>query len=280
MSDRSDYTDNTVIIADLTAADVIHVHFRRRPAEQQLADLKGVTGVTRLEMIQGSYTARVCLAPLHYGASVGLGRAFSFNELAPQIIVVVADALGINLDKLDLRIEQGGTRSERNSKPIMDAARALRKQPAPRNPHYEFAATADDLVPGTKLLQANWALPPYGGNRWGFIKAFTVADRPVKSYCAGNMVYTTTETSSPSPGEGDFYLMARLGIEPYESGQWNDCVLTIVNTAENRRKLVKWLLDRGNPIAEESAAMILEQYPDDFTAKVVIEDGKLTTKIS
>lgn len=285
MSNRHDYTDNTIVISDLPAANAIHVHFRKRLSEQQLAALKEVNGICNIRMIENAYGTSVGVqsGQLHYGTGLNCARAFSFEELAPQIALVVADALGISLDMLDLRVEDGHARKERDASAIMAATRKLRTQPTPRNPHCEFAATADDLVPGTKLLQAKWDILPngeYAGvRRQGFTQAVTVAGHPVRARgcIGGNMVNVTYKANFLS----EFRHMAELGIEPYEHGKWNACMLTIVNTAENRRKLVKWLLmKQGNPTAEQSATMIIEQYPDDFTAKVVIENGKLTAKIS
>ena len=283
MSNRHDYTDNTIVINDLLGGNAIHVHFRKRLSEQQLAALKDVTGVCSISMIESAYGTRVGIrsGQLHYGASIRCARAFSFEELAPQIALVVADALGISLDMLDLRVEAGGTRKEQDASAIMAATRKLRMQPAPRNPHCEFAAKADDLVPGTKMLQVKWDILPYAEHndikRASFIQAVTVAGHPVKAQgcIGGNMVNMTYKANFLS----EFRHMAELGIEPYEHGQWNAFMLTIINTAGNRRKLVKWLLERGNPTAEGSAAMIMQQYPHDFTAKVVIENGKLTAKI-
>ncbi len=283
VSNRHDYTDNTIVIRDLLGADAIHVHFRKRLSEQQLAALKEVNGVCSVRMIENAYGTSVGVrsGQLHYGAGLNCARAFSFEELAPQIALVVSDALGISLDMLDLRVEAGGTRKEQDASAIMAATRKLRKQPTPRNPHCEFAATADDLVPGTKLLQVKWDILPHVEDdnlkRASFIQAVTVAGHPVKAQgcIGGNMVNMTYKANFLS----GFRHMAELGIEPYEHGQWNACMLTIVNTAENRRKLVKWLLERGNPTAEGSAAKIMQQYPRDFTAKVVIENGKLTAKI-
>ena len=279
MSNRHDYTDNTIVISDPLGADAIHVHFRKRLSEQQLAALKEVNGVCSVRMIENAYGTSVGVrsGQLHYGAGLNCARAFSFEELAPQIALVVADALGISLDMLDLRVEAGGTRKEQDASAIMAATRKLRMQPAPRNPHCEFAATADDLVPGTKLLQAKWDILPDGVRCEGFIQAVTVAGHPVKAQgcIGGNMVNVTYEANFLS----EFRHMAELGIEPYERGQWSSFMLTIINTAGNRRKLVKWLLERGNPTAEGSAAKIMQQYPHDFTAKVVIENGKLTAKI-
>ena len=131
------------------------------------------------------------------------------------------------------------------------------------------------------MLQVKWDILPHVEDddlkRASFVQAFTVVDRPVKSQgIPGNMVNVTYQ--------GNFYSqfrhMAELGIEPYERGQWSSFMLTIINTAGNRRKLVKWLLERGNPTAEGSAAKIMQQYPHDLTAKVVVENGKLTAKIS
>ena len=111
MSNRHDYTDNTIVIRDLLGADAIHVHFRKRLSEQQLAALKEVNGVCSVRMIENAYGTSVGVrsGQLHYGAGLNCARAFSFEELAPQIALVVADALGISLDMLDLRVEAGGT---------------------------------------------------------------------------------------------------------------------------------------------------------------------------
>ena len=129
MSNRHDYTDNTIVINDLLGADAIHVHFRKRLSEQQLAALKDVTGVCSISMIESDYGNSVGIrsGQLHYGAGIRCARAFSFEELAPRIVLVVADALGISQDDLDVRVSNGLVSATKKNTQVVEAARKLRK---------------------------------------------------------------------------------------------------------------------------------------------------------
>ena len=100
-----------------------------RISEQQLAALKDVTGVCSISMIESDYGNSVGIrsGQLHYGAGIRCARAFSFEELAPRIVLVVADALGISLDDLDVRVSNGLVSATKKNTQVVEAARKLRK---------------------------------------------------------------------------------------------------------------------------------------------------------
>lgn len=268
MNNRSGYTNNTVIVSNLLAADAIHVHFRQQLTEPQLAKLKDVAGITSVRMTSNSYGADILVGRPHYGISIGCARAFGFDELAAQIVLVVIDALGISLDNLDLRVEDGGLRTEQDSSAIMATMRKLRQPATPRNPFYEGAATLDDIKPGVELLMVR----VLNGGSAPSVLQVNIGSLPYHCNLANCLVAQSLPYHHFFLGDG--------GVVPLTSGKWHETFITIVNTPENRRKLVLWLLEKGTAVAIKSASDIFGKYPDDFTAQVVIKDGRLFGQVN
>lgn len=264
------YTDNSIIISNLLSAGAIHVHTRHLFTNEQLKGLKEIAGVTHYNAGQHLNT-RVTIGsgfPRSYNNNVSVGRVFTFEELAPQIILVMADAMGVKLEELDVRVERGLTQ-EQDGTWVVEAARKLRKQPAERNPRFKYAATLDDVVDGVELLTVGTL------RNNSAISHFTPNGKIVESEWGG--IYAQGESSDRCLHNGGRSL-ADMGVISYGSA-WNEGYITIVNTTDNRRKLVEWLLTFGGGRPLELVNKLLETYPADFTAKVVLRGGKLVAEI-
>lgn len=268
------YTDNTILISDLTNVESIYVYTRKELRSDQLRELENIAGVT-------SYSASGKLATSvrvrsdfsrSYTNRVSTGRVFTFEELAPQLVLVFADALGIGLDQLDLRIEEGGLHRERDASGILEAARKLRKPPTERNPRFAHAATLDDVVRGVELLTVG-TLP----NNFT-IQHFT-PNGEVRMFRGNLWVPGTSPDGYIYHGERSLVDMGVVAYTLSGGSNWNPGYITIVNTIENRRKLVEWLLTLGSGRPTELVNKLLKKYPSDFATKVTIKHGKLVAEV-
>ncbi|MGB4762168.1 MAG: hypothetical protein WBP12_02305 [Candidatus Saccharimonas sp.] len=268
------YTNNTVIINDLTLADAIHVHTRSQLTTDELRELENIAGITGYNASSKLTTSINVKAGFSrsYTNSVQTGRAFTFEELAPQVILVFADALGISLDQLDLRVEQGGTRQEHDGSSIVEAARKLRKPPTERNPRFAHAATLDDVVCGVELLTVG-TLPNNST-----IQHFTPNGK-TRTFQGSLWVPDTSPDGYVRCGERSLVDMGIVALTWNGGSNWNPGYITIVNTTENRRKLVEWLLTLGIGRPTKIANTLLRKYPTDFTATVTVKDSKLTAEV-
>ena len=60
-----------------------------------------------------------------------------------------------------------------------------------------------------------------------------------------------------------FHYLADLGLQPYHMG-WTQPAATITNAPENRKEMVKFLLEHDKEKLTAAAQAIIIAYPDDF----------------
>lgn len=253
--------NHAIQFVDLSLADAINVNTRVRFTDNQLRGLADIPGITRFNAgLNGSYTSSISarMNDRSYLNSVSKGRLFTFEELAPQILLVFADALGVEPEEMTVTVLRSVSRTDvQSGEWIVQAARKLRPKlvPAPRNPNAPFAATLDDIKPGVELM--------------------TVRFEPENNHVETVTVKTVPSTCRPIMGNtmnifvGQVHSERRLsdiGVMPYVGGNWSRTVLTIVNTPKNRRKLVNWLMERRDGSGSNAAFEIVKQYIDDFVS--------------
>lgn len=117
-----------------------------------------------------------------------------------------------------------------------------------RNPYVPFAATIEDMVPGTRLLIV-------GYNDRAQVTKINVKQPPV--YVGSINAYCLFPTQCPSWFLGDMGVCSSGG----RMNVWSDNTVTIVNTRANRMKLYRWLISRGGKHDLQAATAIAMLYP-------------------
>lgn len=141
-----------------------------------------------------------------------------------------------------------------------------------RNPNFERAATIDDIARGVELLTVSFVL----GDEPVLVCTPTGKITEVHLGSLGNRTNTYLELRSPNYGGAYERSLSDMGVIPFEGGVWASQQMTIVNTPENRRALIEWMLGRGKVAP---VAVMIDAYPGDFITKVTAKGGKLVAEI-
>lgn len=136
--------------------------------------------------------------------------------------------------------------------------------PAPRNPAHSHAATMDDITPGVQLLTV-------GYNTHSRVSEIEVAEvLPCYGY---------SESPWVRPVGGYVHSLVDMGVACYANDftdeAWSKHYVTFLNTAENRRMVVGWLLSMGSHAAIGSAKELVERHQDDYSAEFVVSGQRV-----
>jgi hypothetical protein len=209
-----------------------------------------------------------------YKTHFDFSPAFTWKEIAPQAILVLADALGVQVTDLELQDHPTSIfNKEGDMSWIIEAAKKLREpKKAPRTPLYPFALTADDVKPGVAFLRYN--------TRLGLDDDDVFIGAPFKS--SSRLLYRTTDLAytKKSPNRGIY--LGDAGITPYDGSchGWNNVNFSVANTPEGRRQFVQWLISRGGSVATQAATELINKYPSDFVAvNATVERGNVIMRV-
>ena len=129
---------------------------------------------------------------------------------------------------------------------------------AQRNPFFGSAATLNEIHEGVELLVVHW-------NGYAFItpKVRNVTSEP---YSGLNSEQFGLLANYDSAGGSGCEYLSGMGVMPrcYGDEKWSGFYVSIVNTAENRYRLVIELLSKRNRRSDESAKAIMAMYPVQF----------------
>lgn len=89
-----------------SSSNSIYFGMRQRLTLAQIEGLRYIDGVTRYESFD-------------YNVHVSTGEAFTFSEIAPRALIVLADALGISLDEIEVVVKDSFRKEDQ---PLADQA--------------------------------------------------------------------------------------------------------------------------------------------------------------
>jgi hypothetical protein len=252
-------TKHSVLVSNyVSSGGSVYFETRRKFARSEVHALGNIEGVDWYD-VNG------------YTVSFRYGRAFSWDEIAPQAVLVLADAFGVQVDDLNLKASPKHHEKRNESMSwIVEAAKKLREpKEASCTPLYPFALTADDVKPGVAFLRYNTRLGLRGEDVFigtPFNSTGIYGERT-------QLVRTQNESIS-----GIF--LADAGIAKYARDGWNGDNFSVANTPEGRRQFVQWLLTRGGSAATQAATKLVEKYPSDYvTTRATVEGGIVTVRI-
>ena len=105
MSTPSNCSTRTIIVRDRTLANAIHLNTGTPFTAEQVAAFNDIDGVTGFAM-GPDYLAHLGVrGGGSYNVSVHVEQTSTFEALVPQIALVVAGALSVSIDELDVRVE-------------------------------------------------------------------------------------------------------------------------------------------------------------------------------
>ena len=231
----------------------IHLEAPRELTPEELAPIGSFKGVLNFSIV-----ARA--------VRITYDAACSWEEVAPPVILLLADVLGVRVHELTLRFAASSASPQgRDTSRILLAARRLRQ-----NPLYPFALTVDDIETGASFLAYNLK---EGLQEEG---VFTGSPFQVPARNPEDGVKHMAHTAD-KPGHG--VSLSDLGIMPYEGVRagWNPANFSVANTRGGRRRFVTWLLERGEElddvVAMKSAAQIVGRHLDEFVKVEAITEG-------
>jgi hypothetical protein len=83
-----------VVVQIYDSTTSMYFSTRMQITDTDLMQMREIAGLTRVEAV-----------PTHYWVEIGYGNAFSYQELVPQILLCLADILGVQVSALEVTQE-------------------------------------------------------------------------------------------------------------------------------------------------------------------------------